>query len=229
MWCHTTGEADVPLTNPSHHRPLPGAIAAHRGAQIGLLSSASASEVRWLMGIRNYLIEGVSGAGKTTVAEELQRRGHYVIHGDRELSYRGDPATGKAISEPPFKSESEKIAWRHRHWIWNIDRVKSLIADRQHASTFFCGGSRNRHAFIDLFDAVFVLDVDLDTLNKRLAVRPKDEFGGKPTESAFVRQLHSTREDIPERGIAIDATAPVVRVVDQILERCRQVESAGRG
>jgi hypothetical protein len=26
------------------------------------------------------------------------------------------------------------------------------------------------------------------------------------------------------RGIAIDATAPVKRVVDEILERCRQVE-----
>jgi broad-specificity NMP kinase len=37
------------------------------------------------MGKRNYLIEGVSGTGKTSVAEELQRRGHHVIHGDREL------------------------------------------------------------------------------------------------------------------------------------------------
>ena len=43
------------------------------------------------MGIKNYLIEGVSGTGKTTVAEELQRRGYHVIHGDRELSYLGDP------------------------------------------------------------------------------------------------------------------------------------------
>ncbi len=43
------------------------------------------------MGIRNYLIEGVSGAGKTTVAEELERRGRHVIHGDRVLAYVGDP------------------------------------------------------------------------------------------------------------------------------------------
>lgn len=39
------------------------------------------------MGFRNYLIEGVSGAGKTAVAEELQRRGHHVIHGDRQLLF----------------------------------------------------------------------------------------------------------------------------------------------
>jgi thymidylate kinase len=181
------------------------------------------------MGIRNYLIEGVSGAGKTTVAEVLQRRGHHVIHGDRELSYRGDPATGKPVSEPAFKSEAEKIAWQHRHWIWNVEQVKALIADQQHASTFFCGGSRNSHAFVDLFDAVFVLVVDLDTLNKRLAVRPEDEFGGRPSEAAFVRHLHATREDIPERGIAIDATVPAEPVVDQILAHCEQVDGAGEG
>lgn len=46
------------------------------------------------MGVANYLIEGVSGAGKTTVCDELHRRGYQAIHGDRELAYQGDPATG---------------------------------------------------------------------------------------------------------------------------------------
>ncbi|GHO42301.1 hypothetical protein KSX_04640 [Ktedonospora formicarum] len=45
------------------------------------------------MGIRNYLIEGVSGTGKTSVCTELQRRGYQAIHGDRELRYKGDPKT----------------------------------------------------------------------------------------------------------------------------------------
>jgi predicted ATPase len=31
------------------------------------------------MGRRNYLIEGISGAGKTAVATELQRRGYHAI------------------------------------------------------------------------------------------------------------------------------------------------------
>lgn len=43
------------------------------------------------MGVRNHLIDGVSGTGKTAVAEELQRRGYHVLHGDRELAYWGDP------------------------------------------------------------------------------------------------------------------------------------------
>jgi len=33
------------------------------------------------VGKKNYLVDGVSGAGKTSVAEELQRRGYHVLHG----------------------------------------------------------------------------------------------------------------------------------------------------
>jgi predicted ATPase len=36
------------------------------------------------MGIKNYLIDGVSCAGKTPVCGELHRRGYNVIHGDEE-------------------------------------------------------------------------------------------------------------------------------------------------
>ncbi len=55
------------------------------------------------MGVRNYLIEGVSGTGKTSVATELQRRGYHVIHGDRELAYKGDPETGEPVDLSLFQ------------------------------------------------------------------------------------------------------------------------------
>jgi adenylate kinase family enzyme len=178
------------------------------------------------MGVRNFLIEGVSGTGKTTVAEELERRGYHVIHGDRTLAYVGDPATGEPLDGPPEGSEAETIAWGNKHWIWPLDKVRSLIADRRNAISFFCGGSRNSHHFIDLFDEVFVLEVDLDTLNRRLAQRPDDEFGGRPVERALIARLHATKEDLPKTAVSIDATRPVARVVDEILLRCGE---AGNG
>jgi thymidylate kinase len=73
-----------------------------------------------------------------------------------------------------------------------------------------------------LFDGVFVLDVDLDTLNRRLAGRPEDEFGGRPSERELIVRLHATKEDIPRGGVVIDATAPLERVVDEILLKCRE-------
>ncbi|UKA68590.1 nucleoside kinase [Arthrobacter sp. FW306-05-C] len=164
------------------------------------------------MGRKNYLIEGGSGTGKTAVCNELRRRGYHAINGDRELAYQGDPETG----EPVGGITGVAV---HGHHLWRVDQVRALAADPREAVTFFCGGSRNLAKFIDLFDGVFVLEVDLETLKQRLDQRPEDEWGGRQTERELIEHLHRTREEIPPGGITIDATAPLARVVDDILRR----------
>jgi hypothetical protein len=163
------------------------------------------------VGIRNYLIEGVSGTGKTSVCKELQRRGYHAINGDNELAYQGDPETGK-----PTDGRT------HENHIWHVDKVKAIVANQDEAVTFFCGGSRNFSKFIDLLDGVFVLEVDLDTLNRRIDERCRldpDDWGGKPSERELIVRTHQTKEDTPKNGIIIDVTAPLARVVDEILRQ----------
>jgi broad-specificity NMP kinase len=133
------------------------------------------------MGVRNYLIDGRSGTGKTTVPEELERRGYHVIHGDRGFAYYGDPETGERLDAPP-PAIVDQLRWSYERWIWPVDKVRALVADQGHAKSFFCGGSRNSAQFIDLFDAVFVLEANGETLLRRLARRPEDEWGGRPEE-----------------------------------------------
>jgi hypothetical protein len=118
----------------------------------------------------------------------------------------------------------DKIVWQQVHWLWDIDKVRSVIADHSNAISFFCGGSRNFARLIDLLDGVFVLDVDLGTLKRRLASRPEDEFGGRPIERELIVRLHATKEDIPKGNVVIDATAPLESVVDEILEKVRQAD-----
>lgn len=60
----------------------------------------------------------------------------------------------------------------HEHHIWRVDEIKALVADQREATTFVCGGSRNFAKFIDLFDGVFVLEVDVETLTRRVDERP---------------------------------------------------------
>lgn len=74
------------------------------------------------MGKKNFLIEGVSGAGKTTVAIELEKRGYHVIHGDRELAYRGEPETGESMVPDTSNPSAE---WYSEHQLWDVDKVKS--------------------------------------------------------------------------------------------------------
>jgi len=172
------------------------------------------------MGVRNYLIEGVSGAGKTAVATELQRRGYQAVHGDRELVYRGDPETGQPMVP---ETAMPTAIWMSEHQIWDVEKVRAFVANQEAAVTFFCGGSRNFSNFIDLFDGVFVLEVDRDTMNRRidqrLALDPTD-FGGTPEERDLIEQLYATKGDVPKNAMSIDATAPIARVVDDILSKC---------
>ena len=72
------------------------------------------------MGVRNYLIEGVSGAGKTTVGAELRRRG------DRELVYRGDPETGLPTAP---ETDPPTAAWMSEHQIWDVEKVGAIVAN----------------------------------------------------------------------------------------------------
>lgn len=156
------------------------------------------------MGVRNYLVEGVSCAGKTTVATELERRGHHVVHGDRALAYQGDPVTGEPLP-----------GHVHEHHVWDVAEVRRIVADQSTPMTFFCGGSRNHARFVDLFDEVFVLELDRATLVERLAARPADEFGADPDERAIVLGVHASREDLPD-GVPVDSTRPLDAVVDEI-------------
>ena len=176
------------------------------------------------MGVKNYLIEGVSGTGKTVVCKELQRRGYHAINGDRELAYLGDPETGKPTDG---LTHEPSAIFRSEHHIWNIDKVKTLVANQDEPVTFFCGNSRNSSKFIDLFDGVFILAIDLDTLNRRIdervALDPTD-WGGKPAEREIIARLHQTKEAIPSSGVTIDATQPLEQVVDEILSKRREAD-----
>ena len=167
------------------------------------------------VGIRNYLIEGVSGTGKTAVCKELRHRGYHAINGDTELAYQGDPDTGEPTAVVPS----------HGHHIWRVDRVRDLVASQNERFTFFCGGSRNFLKFVDLFDGVFVLEIDLGTLIRRLDQRQDYEFGAQQSERDLVVRLHRTKEDVPQNGIVIDATAPLTDVVDEIVRRAVSKDS----
>ena len=126
---------------------------------------------------------------------------------------RGDPETGEPTDDVPS----------HWHHIWHVNRIRALVADQTERHTFFCG-SRNFSKFPDLLDGVFVLEIDLDTLNRRLDQRPEDEFGAQQSERDLIVRLHRTSEDTPKNGILIDATAPLAHV-DEILSQAKAIDS----
>ena len=126
-------------------------------------------------------LEGVVHAWRQACADMICDGGgqpHHVLIGPRRSL--GDPGTGDPTHGQPS----------HWHHVWRVDTVRRLVADETEPITFFCGGSRNVSEFLELFDGVFVLEVDSDTLFRRLDQRPEDEFGAKPAERELIVRLH---------------------------------------
>lgn len=158
------------------------------------------------MAKRNFLIEGGSGTGKSSVCRELRKRGYIAIDGDNELAYQGDPETGERTGLPG-----------QGHHIWDVDKVREIAANKEDEVAFFCGGSRNLAQFLDVFDEVFVLDVDTEALKHRLVDRTFDDWGGNDEQKDLILRLHATRGDVP-KGTVIDTARPLSEVVDAIVE-----------
>lgn len=53
--------------------------------------------------------------------------------------------------------------------------------------------------------------------------------GVSGTSKKLIARLHQTKEDIPKNGILIDATAPIARVVDEIVRQREQINSHNAG
>ena len=90
-------------------------------------AKGSSFNIVWIMGRKNYLVEGVSGTAKSAVYQELRKRGYDAIDGDNELAYQGDPLTGE-----PRDGRSQE------NHIWDVEKVKRHVADKYHGD-FLCG------------------------------------------------------------------------------------------
>ena len=161
------------------------------------------------MAKRNYLVEGLSGAGKSSVYEELIRRGYKAISTDRAWKQRADPDSA--------------------HSIWNEQRAVGELESPEPDVLFVCGSSSNRDRFLPYFTKVFNLRIDDDTMRRRLEERTNNDYGKEPEEVELMLRLNRSDEK-PAGAIDVDATHPLDQVVDGLLRLadCGTVTSDSR-
>ncbi|HET6759482.1 MAG TPA: AAA family ATPase [Propionibacteriaceae bacterium] len=157
------------------------------------------------MAKRNYLVEGLSGAGKSSVYQELIRRGYTAISTDRAWAYHADPHTG--LPGGPV---------HHDNWMWDQQKALSELESPEPEVLFVCGSSRNRDRFLPYFTKVFNLRIDDETMRRRLQERTDNDFGKQPEEVEIMLTLNR-RDEKPAGAIDVDATQPLNWVVDELL------------
>jgi adenylate kinase family enzyme len=163
-------------------------------------------------------ITGRSGAGKSTIAAVLARRGLASIDADNDpLLARSVDSDGNVVEDlsvPDF-------AWLSRHsWAWNPARLDELIAAAASVTLYVCGGAANELELADRFTHVFLLEIDEPTMLARLDAPSRDNDWGRigDTREYLRRFLPEYQARLRASGaIPIDARQPLDQVVDAIL------------
>jgi hypothetical protein len=156
------------------------------------------------MAKRNYLVEGLSGTGKSTVYDELIRRSYKAVSTDRAWSFHPDPDTH----------------------LWDRHKAVSELESREPEVVFVCGSSHNRDDFLPYFETVFNLRIDEATMRRRLGRRTEDDWPLGPEGVELMLTLN--RSDAkPAGAIDVDATRPLPDVVDDVLRLANCSTSGG--
>jgi adenylate kinase family enzyme len=177
------------------------------------------------------MITGCSGAGKTTIAPVLARRGLASIDADADplLARSVDPA-GNVVEEPEEPAEPD-FAWLSRHsWAWNPGRLDELIRAAAPATLYVCGGADNELELADRFTHVFLLEIDEPTMLARIDARQDNDWGRiGDTREYLRRRLPEIQDRLRAFGaIPIDARQPLDQVADAILSHTLASSDAGQ-
>ena len=170
--------------------------------------------------MKKIYITGVSGTGKTTIAQELERRGYYAISIDEVdgLCSWVDQETG--VSDGGKEADmTVKFVDKH-DWICDISRLTTLL-ETDVDIAFVLGMATNQNEFLPLFDKIFVLQCKLETFLQRIENRTDNNFGkDKKVQEQIIARSKTYVEEMASKGaIPINTDRPVTEVVEDIIRQ----------
>jgi shikimate kinase len=156
------------------------------------------------------LVTGMSGTGKSSALLELSRLGFEVVDTD----------------DPGWTEWSAEAGG----YVWREDRISDLLARAPGTTRFLAGTVSNQGRFYPRFDAVVLLSAPAAVLLDRIAGRTTNSYGKTPEERELVLRRLTEVEPLLRRTCTheLDATQPLARVVQQLVELTGQVGPAGR-
>jgi shikimate kinase len=141
--------------------------------------------------VAKVLVTGMSGAGKTSVLDELRRRGYLAVDTDDD-------------------------GWELADGRWDEPRMHDLLS--RHDDVIVSGTVDNQGRFYDRFHHVVLLSAPLNVLIERVTSRTNNPYGKTPQHRAEIAEYVRTVEPLLRRGatIELDGRRPVSELADAI-------------
>ena len=160
-------------------------------------------------------ITGVSGTGKTTIANALNEKGikSYSIDEVPDLCHWVNKYSGKIVD---YEAKLDRTFINSHQWVCNVDVLKRLVD--QKGLVVVLGLADNQNEFLSLFDKVFVLQCKPETFIKRILSRTDNVFGQDETAQQYLLSTYQKFEiDALKNGaVSVDVEEPLDRVVKNI-------------
>jgi dephospho-CoA kinase len=147
------------------------------------------------------LVTGMSGTGKSACLEILSSRGYHSVDTDTdEWSIRATESDGSP------------------DWIWRVEAIELLLDEYERGQLFVAGCKTNQGQFYSRFDHVVLLSAPAEVILERVTNRSTNPYGKSNEERReILRYLSEIEPRLRATAtIEIDATAPLIDVVDQL-------------
>lgn len=164
-------------------------------------------------------ITGAPGSGKSSLQQELENRG-YETH-DLDNSSLGGPhnkSTNKLVTIPPTDQRTPE--WFDEHeWRIYPDAIKKLKSKASEKDIYICGVAASDGEILPLFDKIFYLDIDDETLKYRLSSRADNDYGQNDFEvSEILQRKHDLDTKFTDSNVVhIDSSQSLDKVTDDIV------------
>ena len=141
------------------------------------------------------LVTGMSGTGKTTVLDELRRRGHITVDTDYDN-------------------------WQLPDRTWDERRMQQLL--ESNPDVVVSGTVDNQVRFYDRFEHVVLFSVPLDVLIERVRSRTNNPYGKTSEQQAEIARYLDTVEPRLRRGANLELdgqrkTSELADIIEQLV------------
>jgi broad-specificity NMP kinase len=163
-----------------------------------------------------FLITGVAGTGKSTLAKELSQRGYAAYDTEEGFSYYIDKRTGERCAYPKQPSPE----WYENHErVFDEKVLMNLMKKHSGEPLFIASITANQAKYYPQFDKIFLLTAPDDVITYRLGTRTNNYFGRHPLDLQRVIGRHQQFDDeLKALGAQpVDSTRPITAVADEIL------------